>query len=108
MICIQLVERDGLRHETLLTIEALPRSAAEQEETPELAPVSTSEKQGYGCMISGGPGLAATGIVGSGDVVLLFTGATALPPTKLLGVSLAVAGTVVASTCAVGTLVAPA
>lgn len=86
---------------------AAVRGAAEDEETPELAPVSTSEKQGYGCMFAGGAGLAATGMVGSGDVVLLFTGATALPATTPLGVGLAVAGTVVASTCAVGALLAP-
>jgi hypothetical protein len=83
------------------------RGAAEEEEQGELGPASTSEKQGYGCLIAGGAGLAAAGIAGSSDVVLLFTGATTLPATTPLGLSLAVAGTVVASTCAVGALLAP-
>jgi len=73
----------------------------------ELGPASTSEKQGYGCIIAGAAGLAATFAIGSADVVLLFTGAATLPATGPAGIGLAVAGTAVASTCAVGALVAP-
>jgi hypothetical protein len=80
------------------------RGAAEGEE---IGPISTSEKQGYGCMIAGAAGLAMTFLVGSADVVLLFTGAAALPATSSAGIGLTVLGTAVASTCAVGALVAP-
>jgi hypothetical protein len=83
------------------------RGAAEEEDQGELGPLTTSEKQGYGCFFAGAGGLAAAGIAGSTDVVLLFTGATTLPATTPLGLTLAVAGTVVASTCAVGALLAP-
>ena len=81
------------------------RGAAEEEEF--LPPLSTSEKQGYGCLIAGGASLAATALVGSTEVILTFTGATALPGTNPVGIGLAVAGTVFASSCAVGALIAP-
>lgn len=72
-----------------------------------LGPVSTSEKQGYGCLIAGGASLVLTAIAGTNQVVGIFTGASSLPPAGPLGVGLAVTGTVFASTCAVGALVAP-
>jgi len=81
---------------------------AEEEGTIELGPASTSEKQGYGCIVAGGAALALTAVVGTGNVIGLFTGTTALPVNAgFTEVGLAVAGTVVASTCAVGALVAP-
>jgi hypothetical protein len=72
-----------------------------------LGPLSTAEKQGYGCLVAGGAALALTAVVGAPDIVLLFTGATALPAVNPIGVGLAVAGTAFASICAVGALVAP-
>ena len=83
------------------------RGAAEEEEVLQVGPVSTSEKQGYGCIFAGGAGLLLSMLIGTGETVLLFTGATTLPATNPFGVGLAVVGTVVASTCAVGALVAP-
>jgi len=81
---------------------------AEEEGTIDLGPASTSEKQGYGCIIAGGAALAITAVVGTTNVIGLFTGTTALPANAgITEVGLAVAGTVVASTCAVGALVAP-
>ena len=78
------------------------------EDVPTLgATLSTSEKQGYGCLVAGGAALALTAVTGTTEVVALFTGATTLAPAGVLGTGLAVAGTVVASTCAVGALVAP-
>ena len=72
-----------------------------------LGPISTSEKQGYGCLIAGGASLVLTAITGTNQVVGIFPGASTLPPAGPLGVGLAVTGTVFASTCAVGALVAP-
>jgi hypothetical protein len=81
---------------------------AEEEGTIELGPASTSEKQGYGCIIAGGAALAITAVVGTTNVIGLFTGTTTLPVNAgITEVGLALAGTVVASTCAVGALVAP-
>ena len=80
---------------------------ADEDEPIELGPVSTSEKQGYGCMIAGGTALVLTSMVGTGAVVGLYTGAATLPPTGVAGLGLAIVGTVVASTCAVGALLAP-
>ncbi len=80
---------------------------AEEDQPDELGPVSTSEKQGYGCMIAGGTALVLTSMAGTGAVVGLYTGAATLPPTGVAGLGLAILGTVVASTCAVGALVAP-
>ena len=80
-----------------------------EEEAPplELGPLSTSEKQGYGCLAAGGASLVVAGLVGTDDVLLVFTGATAVPAGVPVGLGLAVVGTVFASTCAVGALVAP-
>lgn len=78
------------------------------DEPPEvLGPVSTSEKQGYGCLIGGTASLAIASIGGTQEAIILFTGATALPAATPFGLGLAVAGTIFASTCAVGALVAP-
>jgi hypothetical protein len=82
-------------------------NASRHAEEEPLGPISTSEKQGYGCIIAGGAALALTAITGTTEVIGLFTGATTLPPAGALGTGLAVAGTIVASTCAVGALVAP-
>ena len=84
-------------------------SAARHNEDPvvELGPLSTAEKQGYGCLIAGGASLVLTALSGTGEVVALFTGATALPASDPTGVGLVIVGTVFASTCAVGALVAP-
>lgn len=78
------------------------------DEAPEpLGPLSTSEKQGYGCLFAGAASLAVTAIPGSGPMIGVFTGAAALPPVGTAGLGLAIAGTIFASTCAVGALVAP-
>jgi hypothetical protein len=79
-----------------------------EEQIAALGPVSTSEKQGYGCLIAGGASLALTTAVGSAQMVAIFTGSPGVPPVGPFGVGLAVAGTIFASTCAVGALVAPA
>ena len=79
-----------------------------EEEIAPLGPLSTAEKQGYGCIVAGGASLALTAISGTGVVVALFTGASVLPAADPFGFGLAVVGTVVASTCAVGALLAPA
>jgi hypothetical protein len=79
---------------------------AEEPPAP-LGPLSTAEKQGYGCLVAGGAALAVTAVVGAPDILMLFTGATAIPATGPFGVGLAVAGTAFASICAVGALVAP-
>jgi hypothetical protein len=79
------------------------------EEPPpaQLGPLSTAEKQGYGCMMAGGASLVLTAMTGTGEVVALFTGATTLPAMDAFGLGLAITGTVFASTCAVGALIAP-
>jgi hypothetical protein len=74
---------------------------------PELGPLTTAEMQGYGCMVAGGASLVLTAISGTGAVVSIFTGAAALPAIDPFGVGLAVVGTVFASICAVGALMAP-
>lgn len=78
------------------------------EEAPEvLGPLSTSEKQGYGCLVGGGTALGLASITSASDVLLVVTGATAFATTQPLALTVAVAGTIFASTCAVGALVAP-
>ncbi|MGE0223404.1 MAG: hypothetical protein AB7F35_21025 [Acetobacteraceae bacterium] len=91
---------------------AASASAAQAVRTAEnsqpLGPLTTSEKQGYGCLVAGGASLALTAMTGASQMVAIFTGAPGVPPVGAAGVGLAVAGTIFASTCAVGALVAPA
>ncbi len=78
-----------------------------EDEIPPLGALSTAEKQGYGCLIAGGASWALAEFSGTGGVIALFTGTSTLAPANPVGMGLVVAGTLFASTCAVGALVAP-
>ena len=47
-------------------------NASRHAEEEPLGPISTSEKQGYGCIIAGGAALALTAITGTTEVIGLF------------------------------------
>ena len=80
---------------------------AEEPQGPTLGPLSTSEKQAYGCLAAGGTVLALASITtGLNTMVGLFTGTTLVPATGA-GLGLVAVGTVFASTCAVGALLTP-
>lgn len=72
-----------------------------------LGPASESQLQGYGCLVGGGTAAVLTTISGPNEMVLVIAGGTLLP-TSVLGLAVALAGTVVASLCAMGALATPA
>ena len=72
-----------------------------------LRPMTTSEMQGYGCLVSGAAATLLTVIAGTNELVMVFAGSPVLPTTSI-GLGLAVGGTIFASVCAVGALATPA
>jgi hypothetical protein len=92
------------------TISAIGAAAAGREDHPrtaELAPMSTAELQGYGCLYTGGAATLIGTFAGSSQLVLVLTGGSILSVAPI-DFALAVTGTVFAGFCAVGALGAPA
>jgi hypothetical protein len=81
-------------------------NATSEGQSNELAPLSFSERQSYGCLVAGGSTIALMTLVDSNELILVF-GATVAPTTPVATV-LAVSGVVFASACAVGSLATPA
>lgn len=82
------------------SVVASPAAAAPLDMTP---PLSDSEAQGYGCLISGGLATGLTMLAGSDHLIKIVAGGTIGPATPA-ALIVALTGTVFASVCAVGAL----
>ena len=73
----------------------------------QLAPMTSAEEQGFGCLATGGLAMGLSAFAGYDELVLVFAGGSALPTTTV-GHVVAVAGMIFASFCAVGAIATPA
>ena len=85
---------------------AAAEPAAKSGEPGALPPVSDAERQAYGCLVGGGTAAALTAIAGATETVMIVAGGI-LRPTNSLVLWVSLAGTVIASACAMSALATP-
>lgn len=71
-----------------------------------LAETSDAERQAYGCLVGGGAAAVLTAVAGATETVKIVAGGM-LVPTNSLVLWVSLAGTVIASSCAMGALATP-
>lgn len=118
VICAWLGAANGQATTLNATITAINALDAERQggngASPPLAtpaetipPMSDSEAQGYGCLVSGAIATGMTALAGTDELIKIVAGGTIGPATPAAAV-VAFTGTVFASICAVGALATPA